>query len=98
MIKTITQTWLDIKVGLGTAGISIGWAWIMDKLQWLDSVLPKMVTYAGLVLTLVLIVSHICSNIRQNRKLEMEAEEHRLKNKLLELELREKEEKYNKEE
>jgi hypothetical protein len=101
MIKTLAEVILSYKTGTITATTSIIVAWLAEKLQWIDANLTKLGVIAGLVLTLVMIVSHVCNTIRQNKlnrveidsaklndkKKEIEIKELELKVKLLELEL-----------
>lgn len=57
-------------------------AWMASLWGWMDINMVKLSAAAAFVLTVVMIVSHICSTIRQNR-------EHKLNILLMEKQLRE---------
>lgn len=58
---------LSQKAGAITASGSLA-TWAASMWGWIDSNMVKMSAAASFVLIIVMIVSHICSTIRQNRE------------------------------
>jgi hypothetical protein len=95
MIKTITETVLNQKVGIITASSPVV-VKIMETLNWLDANIAQLGLWASLILTLILAVSHFCKTIWHNRiqsveirNKEVELEKKEIEVKLLKLELME---------
>ncbi len=105
MLRILLEQGLSYKVGAMTAGSNILFG-TWTSLAWVGANLAQIGLGLSALLTITLIISHVCKTIRDNkasreassqqevtlRKSEIEMEELRLKVELLKLELKEKEE------
>lgn len=93
MIRVVTEATLNYKVGAGVGLGSPTFVWFAEKMQWFDGNLTNIVAYAGLALTITMLIGHWCNNIRENKRLNAELEESKLRAELLKLQIEEKKDK-----
>lgn len=79
---------LNVKAGATVAVGSPALAWMSEKFGWVDFSMAGLSMAAAFILTLVMIVSHICETIRKNREHRSVMRERELKIELLQKELR----------
>lgn len=79
---------LNIKAGATVAIGSPTLAWMSEKFGWVDFSLAGLSMAAASLLTVVMIVSHICDTIRKNREHRSIMRERELKIELLQKQLR----------
>lgn len=89
-MQFLTESAINYKYNIATVAGAFS-VWVADKMEWFATSLPTIAAIAGLVLTIVMITSHIVTMIRANRqqredsrKKEMEIEKLKLEIMLLE--------------
>lgn len=67
MKSTLLEFAVNQKAGALTASSSL-FAWLASAIGWIDGNMVRLSASAAFVLTIVMIVAHMCSTIRQNRE------------------------------
>jgi hypothetical protein len=57
---------ISLKAGIAVIGSS-GLAWFASSWEWINLNIVALAGFASFVLTIVMVVAHICTQIRENR-------------------------------
>lgn len=86
MRENLVEIAMSQKVGAITAASSI-LTWAASVWGWVDVNMIKLSSAAAFVLTIVLIIAHICATLRQNREHKSEMRKRELEIELLKRQL-----------